>query len=154
MLKFAGYAFWAAMAGALIPFMAVLNARLGKTLGEPTHAPVVLFLVALLTAIIVSMISTHQFPNLMLLTQAKSIDFAGGAIVAAYVISMTLLAPRFGVGNAILFVMTAQIVTSAAIDHFGLFGALHRPLDMVRIIGLIVMLCGLVLSQMGSRTSE
>jgi hypothetical protein len=38
MLKFLSHAAWAASAGALIPVMAVLNARLGRVLGEPSLA--------------------------------------------------------------------------------------------------------------------
>lgn len=154
MIKFIGYAAWAAAAGALIPVMAVLNARLGKVLGEPAHAPVILFFVGLLTATIVSLAATGRLPNPQLLGNAKAIDFAGGAIVAGYVISVTLLAPRFGVGNAILFVMTAQIFTSAAIDHFGLFGAAVRPVNLLRVAGLAVMLGGLTLTQLGNASTK
>lgn len=57
-----------------------------------------------------------------------------------------MLAPRFGVGNAMLFVMTAQILTFAAIDHFALFGASVRPLDTMRIAGLAMMLAGLAVT--------
>ncbi len=63
---------------------------------------------------------------------------------------MTLLAPRFGIGNAILLVMTAQIFTSALIDHFGLLGAAIRPVTAPRIAGLVIMLAGLALTQLAA----
>ncbi|MBU2588843.1 MAG: DMT family transporter [Alphaproteobacteria bacterium] len=147
MLRFAGYALWAAAAGALIPFMAILNGRLGRTLGDPLLAPVLLFAVGFMVALTVGLIATGQVPDLRLALRARPIDFAGGAIVAGYVISVTLLAPRFGIGNAILFVMTAQIFTSALIDHFGLLGAVSRPVTTPRLIGLAIMVLGLALSQ-------
>lgn len=147
MLRLAGYAVWAAAAGALIPFMAILNARLGRTLGEPLFAPVVLFAVGFATALAVALLASGQLPDLRQLPGARAIDFAGGAIVAGYVISVTLLAPRFGVGNAILFVMTAQIFTSALIDHFGLLGAAIRPVSALRAVGMAVMLAGLGMTQ-------
>lgn len=147
MLRFAGFAVWAAAAGALIPFMAILNGRLGRALGEPLLAPVLLFAVGLLTALTVGFVATGQVPDLRLAMRARPVDFAGGAIVAAYVISVTLLAPRFGIGNAILFVMTAQIFTSALIDHYGLLGAALRPVTAPRLTGLAIMVLGLALSQ-------
>lgn len=150
MLRFAGYAAWAAAAGALIPFMAILNGRLGRALGEPLFAPVLLFAVGFVTALIVSLILTGQVLDLRQAMHARLIDFAGGAIVAGYVISVTLLAPRFGIGNAILFVMTAQIFTSALIDHFGLLGATVRPVTPSRIAGLAIMLAGLALTQLAT----
>ncbi|MFZ8458435.1 DMT family transporter, partial [Staphylococcus aureus] len=84
---------------------------------------------------------------------ARPIDFAGGLIVGFYVLSITVLAPAFGVGNAILFVMVAQIFTSAAIDHFALFGAALRPVSLLRALGLVVLLVGLAISQLADRGS-
>lgn len=71
-------------------------------------------------------------------------------IVAFYVLSITTLAPRFGVGNAILFVMVAQIFTSAMIDHFGLIGVRARPVALVRVGGLFIMAAGLAITQLSS----
>jgi transporter family-2 protein len=153
MLRYTGYAAWAAAAGLFIPVMAVLNARLGRAMGEATHAPVALFLIGLLVASVVSMIATGRLPSLAVPAGCRPVDFAGGAIVAGYVISMTLLAPRFGVGNAILFVMIAQIVASAAIDHLGLFGAAVRPVSTLRASGLCVVIIGLTLSQLAATNS-
>lgn len=147
MFRFVGYAAWAAAAGALIPFMAILNGRLGRALGEEVHAPVILFAVGLVTSLTVALLTTGTIPDLRLAASARPVDFAGGSIVAGYVISVTLLAPRFGIGNAILFVMTAQIITSAAIDHFGLLGAEVRSIGLLRIAGIAVMLAGLTMTQ-------
>jgi transporter family-2 protein len=141
------YALWAGAVGALIPVMAVLNARLGRVLAVPNHAAVILFAVGLATAVLVSLLSTGRLPSITALRGAQWADFAGGAIVAAYVLSITFLAPRFGVGNAILFAVCAQVITSALIDHFGLLGAQIRPVSSLRSAGLIVMLLGLSLSQ-------
>lgn len=150
MLRFAGYAAWAAAAGALIPFMAILNGRLGRALGEPLLAAVLLFAVGFVTALVVGLVATSQIPDLHRVILARPIDFAGGAIVAGYVISVTLLAPRFGIGNAILFVMTAQIFKSAVIDHYGLLGAAIRPVTAPRMAGLAIMLAGLALTQLAN----
>ncbi len=153
MLKLAGLAAWAAAAGAFIPVMAVLNARLGRVLGEATQAAIILFLVGLLAACAVSLFASGKVPNFQLLAQAKVMDFAGGLIVAGYVISVTLLAPRFGIGNVILFAVAAQIVTSAVIDNYGLFGAAMRPVDGFRLLGIGVVLSGLVITQLAANSS-
>ncbi len=146
-MPFVRNAVWAALAGAFIPVMAVLNARLGRSLAEPLHASVVLFAVALLAAGAVSLILTGRLPSPTAVLAAPPLTFAGGAIVAFYVISVTLLAPRFGVGNVILFVMTAQILTAATIDHFALFGAPRRPVGVLRLTGLGILLAGLAVTQ-------
>lgn len=153
MLKLAGYATWAAGSGALIPLMAVLNARLGRILGEPTQAPVILFLVGLLIASAVGLLSSGRLPDIQLLAQAKATDFAGGLIVAGRVISVTLLAPRFGIGNVILFAVAAQIMTSAAIDNYGLFGAAISPVTGWRWLGIAIVLSGRSIAQLAANSS-
>lgn len=141
------YAIWAAFAGAFIPVMAVLNARLGRTLGEPVHAAFVLFAVGLVVTGLTSLVLTGRLPSPAVMRQVEPINYGGGLIVGFYVVSITMLTPKFGVGNAILFVMTAQIFTSAVIDHFGIFGASVRPLTAVRLTGLAFIALGLVFSQ-------
>jgi len=143
------FALWSAAAGALIPVMAVLNARLGRSLGEPLHAPVILFGVGLLACVVVSLALTGALPTPanLALAPVQPADLAGGLIVAFYVVSATLVAPRFGVGNLILFAMVAQIVFSAAIDHYGLLGVPVRPVGVMRMGGLLLMTTGLVITQ-------
>jgi transporter family-2 protein len=142
------YALWAVAAGALIPVMAVLNSRLGRALEEPFHAPVILFAVGLAATMVVSLLITGRLPDVSKLGSAQPIDLMGGLIVGFYVLSVTILAPRFGVGNVILFAMVAQIVCSALIDHFGLFGAMVREVGLMRIAGLALLLMGLVVTQL------
>ena len=94
----------------------------------------------------------------MLVTGAKGVSalpaqpkhlFLGGLFVAFYVLSVTYVAPSFGVGNAIFFVLLGQLVAAALIDHFGLFGAQVTPMSFPRIAGLILMAAGLALTQRG-----
>ena len=138
---------WAALAGSGIPVMAALNGALGRTLGSAPAAVVVLFAVGLVASSAV-VVAGGNAGALARLPQAAPQLFAGGLIVAFYIFSVTTLAPRYGVGNVILFVMVAQIFTSAAIDHFGLFGATTRPVEWVRASGLLLMLVGLAIAQL------
>jgi transporter family-2 protein len=75
--------------------------------------------------------------------------FLAGLLMCFYAVSVTFVAPRFGVGNAIFFVLLGQMISAAAIDQFGLFGALVRPLTMLRLGGIGLMVAGLFLIQRG-----
>lgn len=59
-----------------------------------------------------------------------------------YILSITWVAPRFGVSNAVAFVLLGQLVAMSAIDHFGLFGAGKFALTPQRIVGLALMAAG------------
>jgi transporter family-2 protein len=147
------YALWAFAAGALIPLMAILNAGLARAVGGPVQAAVFLFTVGLLTSLLVAATATMRIPALSTIVRIPSAQFAGGVIVAFYVLSITFLAPRFGVGNAILFAVTAQLISSAVIDHYALAGAPLRPLTSIRVLGLIIVIVGLVLTQIADRVT-
>jgi transporter family-2 protein len=146
-----GYAAWAFAAGALIPLMAILNAGLARVTGGNVQATVILFAVGLLLSLVLALLVGARFPSLTTLASAAPRQYMGGLIVAFYVVSITFLAPRFGVGNAILLAVTAQLLTAAAIDHFALAGASLRPITIVRAIGLGIVVIGVVITQAGDR---
>jgi transporter family-2 protein len=51
--------------------------------------------------------------------------------------------PRLGLVVAFTILVTAQFITAAVIDQFGLFGADIRPITLSRIIGMLVMFVGI-----------
>ena len=71
----------------------------------------------------------------------------GAVFMLFYAISVAFAAPRIGLGNAIFFVLLGQIVAAAAIDHFGMLGAIQSTLTPKRAIGLMVMALGLYLAR-------
>ncbi len=134
-------------AGFGIPLLAGLNSALGIRLGNPAAAAVLLFLVALGATIVVFLLTgARGFENL---AGTPKHLFLAGFLVAFYVLSVTWIAPRFGVGNAIFFVLAGQLLSAALIDHFGLFGAEQTSLTMTRSGGILVMLLGIFLTQKG-----
>jgi transporter family-2 protein len=141
------YALVMLLAGVGIPLLAVLNAGLGQHLGTPQAATVVLFCVALSLSILAWGLTGA--PGLAHLASAPKHLFLGGFFVAFYVLSVTFIAPRFGVGNAVFFVLLGQLLSAAAIDHFGLFGARISPLSLTRATGIAVMALGVWITQRG-----
>ena len=53
-----------------------------------------------------------------------------------------------------MFVLGGQIISSALIDHFGLFGAPHKPVDLLRAAGLIIMAIGIVIAQVAANNAR
>ena len=133
-------------AGIGIPVLASLNAALGTRLGTPFAAGAILFTVAL-SAAIVMLFATGSHTALAKASEAPKHLFLAGLLVAFYVLSITWVAPRFGVGNAVFFVLLGQLVSAAIIDHFGLFGARISPLSLSRAAGIALMASGVWLTQ-------
>ncbi|MBY6055561.1 DMT family transporter [Leisingera daeponensis] len=140
------YALIMLAAGLGIPVLAALNAALGKLIGSPASAAVVLFLIALIATALYALIVGPQ--ALAKIPGAPKHLFLAGVLVAFYVLSITYVAPHFGVGNAVFFVLIGQLISAAAIDHFGLFGAQVSPLTLTRAAGISVMALGVWITQM------
>ncbi len=48
--------------------------------------------------------------------------------------------PRLGLATGFTLIVAAQFVTAALIDQFGWFGAQVRPVDVPRLVGLVLLL--------------
>jgi transporter family-2 protein len=128
-----------------IPMTAALNSVLGTHLQSPVAASVILFGVGLiLTAIVLAFVG---LPPASAFSSVPWWTYAAALGVVFYVLSVTWSAPRIGVGNAVFFVLLGQLVAAAAIDHFGLFGALKTTLTAKRALGLLVMAVGVYLAK-------
>ena len=143
------YALIMLVAGIGIPVLAALNAALGRAISAPAAASVVLFVVAFLTALVVALFTGPQ--AIAKVASAPKHLLLAGSLIAFYVLSITYIAPHFGVGNAVFFVLLGQLISAAAIDHFALFGATQTPLTLLRASGIAVMAFGVFLTQLAIR---
>ena len=135
---------------AIIPVVGILNGRVGRALGEPLHASVLLFGVAILLAITVAVLAGRGLPNIGDFRQLQPVEYLAGFVVAFYVISATVLAGKIGVANFIVMAVSGQIIFSLLIDHFGLFGAPIRPVNLLQLGGASMLLGGLVITQLAN----
>jgi transporter family-2 protein len=142
----AHYALIMLAAGVGIPILAALNAALGRYLGSPSAAALILFCVAFLCTCVVVVFTNPT--ALRGISGAPRHLLLAGTLVAFYILSITWIAPHFGVGNAVFFVLLGQLISAAAIDHFGWFGARVSPISPVRGLGIAVMGLGVWITQM------
>lgn len=133
------------IAGAGIPLMATLNAGLGVRLGNPIPAAFLLFLLALAITAVLAL--TNPLPSKAEIIAIPPHYYLGGVFVAFYVLSITWIAPKIGLGNAIFIVLVGQLVSAAIIDHFGLLDVLKAPITTARIVGIGLMIIGIYLAK-------
>ena len=68
--------------------------------------------------------------------------FGSGILGLIIVGSIGYVVPRLGVAKGFTLIVASQFVIAALIDHFGFFGAVVRPLDLTRMLGLSLILLG------------
>jgi transporter family-2 protein len=133
----------ALITGALIPIQAATNAVFSKSTGSPLIASVAVFIIGFVAMLVMAVIMRAPAPSFHQLRSVPWYGYAGGIIVATYVVMITILVPRIGVGAAIALIVTGQIIAAVIIDHFGLFNVTVRSLDISRISGIVLMIAGI-----------
>ena len=132
-------------AGFCIPMMASLNAGFGVKIGNPFAAVSVLAFVILCTSLVV--VSTQGGIPFSEFSNTPPHFFFAGMLFVIYITSVTVMAPRIGLANAIFFVLLGQMISATLIDHFGLFGSIKLQVTPKRLLGLAVMALGVWLAR-------
>jgi transporter family-2 protein len=60
--------------------------------------------------------------------------------------AISYMIPRIGVAGAITTIVAGQLLVSIILDQFGWLGAMVRPIDPARAVGLAVVLVGVWLT--------
>ncbi|MCE3229690.1 MAG: EamA-like transporter family protein [Bacteroidetes bacterium] len=137
------YLILALITGALIPVQASTNASFSKSIGSPFVTGLMVLTIGLIGMIVFVFSTGTSLPSLMQLKAAPAYSYLGGIIVAMYVVMITILVPRLGVGTSIALIVTGQILFSVIIDHFGLFDTPVRAIDVKRLMGILMMIGGI-----------
>lgn len=153
MRSYALLAAWSFLAGAGIPLIGVLNSGMARSVGNPLAATAVLFLIAFLVPSALTL-AVHGAPALSSIATAPTRSYLAGLFIGLYALSATILIPRFGASNFIAFILFAQLVTSALLDHFGLLGLPKRSTDAYRLAGIALLVAGLVVTQWAALRSN
>ena len=131
------------IAGFGIPVMAAINSKLGVSLNNPILATTILFLVGLILSIIILLF--NGIPEKIIDGSLSWYAYSAGFFVIFYIVSITYVAPRFGMSNAISCVLLGQMVAMSVIDHFGLWGAPQVSLSFWRGVGVVGMAVSVLL---------
>ena len=133
----------AVLVGALLPVQFALNTALTRYTQSPTATASVSYGVGLL-ALSLGLLAVHRGRvPLGRLRGAPLWSFLGGVVGSAYVIGSVVLTRLLGAGLAVSRVISAQVVASLVIDHFGSFGTPRRPMNRTRLAALLLLLAAL-----------
>lgn len=144
MLKVVLFSSLAFIAGIGIPVMGSINASLGARLESPTFATVILLFVGFIAASLYML--SNGLPAIPR-TMPPLYSLMGGFFVVFYVLTITTVAPKIGIGNAIFLALIGQIICTSFIDHYGLLGAIKSQITIKRSVGILLMAIGIYLAR-------
>ncbi|MBE7245220.1 DMT family transporter [Methylobacterium radiotolerans] len=140
MLFLYGFALLAGVATAIEPGQ---NAGLAKSLARPLLAGVVSLVVSV-AAISVAMLVTGQYglPPVDRLAQVPWWAWLGGLMSAGLTMAQLSVSKRIGAATFLGLIVTAGVVTSILLDHFGLVGFKVHEAGLSRVLGGALMIGG------------
>ena len=135
----------AIIAGAVLPFQAVLNIQLGKTVHQPVFAAFASFVVGSIGLVIYLVIIKFDFSTISQVKNASSVVWLAGLLGAFYVAAVIVLAPKLGTALTFGLVVAGQMTVSLILDHYGLLGLPLKGINWQRVIGVVLLLVGVII---------
>ena len=133
-------------AGIAMAVQAAINTQLSSAMvGQPIVAALISFATGAIVLFVVCLWKADLVEAINNLPKQPFWKLIGGPLGALVVFTTIFLAPKIGVTNMLFFIIIGQLITAMLIDHFGLIGMPIRTMDIWKVTGLIVMLCGLAI---------
>lgn len=133
------------LAGAMQALGAVMSAQLRVSLSNPWLATTVAFAVNAMVFLIVFAVRPQPLPTAEGVAHMAWWAPLAGLVGAAAVVAGLLFVDKLGAGTINGLIITANIITSLAIDHFGLIGVPPHPINLARAGGAVLMAGGVLL---------
>lgn len=137
----------ALLAGALIPVQTSSGGGLGRALGNPLWGAAVTLSVSVIAIVVLSLALHLPGPSFSDALRAPWWAWIGGISAAIYTATAFALLPRLGASVFIVCIIGGQMIGALLLDHFGLLGLVAKPVHLGRVVGIIVMFIGLLISQ-------
>ena len=144
-----GFVALAMVAGALFPLQALVNARLGASVGGPIWAAFGSFLVGTLVLLVAGLAAVGP-PRLAGLGSLPLWVWIGGFIGALLVFTMAFAAPRIGTGALLATLVAAQLIAAVGLERLGVLQPV-RALGPWQIGGVTLLVAGVVMIVFGPR---
>jgi len=128
--------------GILLGICRLINASLGMRIGSMRGSLVNHFVGAIFAGILLVI---GMGKGGLHITGVPSQYFLGGCLGVFVVYINNYAIPYIGATLVVVLMITFQLLTSLVIDHFGLFGAEIIELNSIRLIGIVVLICGAIL---------
>jgi bacterial/archaeal transporter family-2 protein len=132
------------MAGSMITLQSVLNSVLGRKTGNFGSVLILTFV-----SIGVLLILIALFPGTSNLRGLPGLSewylYLGGIFGVAILAAPIFLIPRIGATSTLTALVIGQLVLALVFDHFGLFNTPKIEINLIRVIGLILLIAGVFL---------
>ncbi|HEX8159895.1 MAG TPA: DMT family transporter [Solirubrobacteraceae bacterium] len=130
-----------AFTGGLVALQAPINSVLGRAIGTWQAA----FFSFAIGTIALATIASLAKGGLGQISEARHLTWyylTGGLLGAAYITSVLVTVRSLGVGGIVAATIAGQLAVSLVVDHFGWLGVAKHPIDVARVVGVVLLAVG------------
>ncbi|MAE58469.1 MAG: hypothetical protein CME69_06285 [Halobacteriovorax sp.] len=138
-------ALWAFAIGLMVPLQGVINARLGKEVGGPTQSSLISFSGGFLIFVIIGLFNYQNLPSFSKVISLPPYLLSGGVIGSIFVLSAIVVIPQIGATGFTALIVAGQLISTIIFDHYGIMGLQVKPINTLRIVGVILLFSGVIL---------
>ena len=133
------------LGGALQTCGAAMNGQLNKSLVNPFLASAVSFLIITFFFIVLFFAMPHPLPPMQNVREMPWWAVFGGLVGAVQVFAGLSFVQKVGTGNFMALTVSAALISSLVVDHFGWFRMEVHAVNLTRLAGAVLLLGGVVL---------
>lgn len=96
---------------------------------------------------IITLVTTQElFPSFQFVSSHPAWLWIGGVFGGIFLTSNVLLFPRLGAVQTVILPILGQILMGTLIDSFGWFHAMQLPMTLMRFMGIVITLIGVIIA--------
>lgn len=131
------------------------NTQLSAMLGNPFLAALISFFTGVVCLLLVNIVMGTD-PSLLNpdhLARTQWWMWLGGVLGAFFITSVIFIAPIIGPARLFGVIIASQLIFSVVVDHYGWLGFNPQPINLKKIIGVLLLIAGAFLIQWGKAES-
>lgn len=134
-------------AGIILAIQSPLSVNLGKKIHSPILSSLITYIIGSFEFIVLLLILQINIPNLITTTFSHGFPWLiGGFMGAIYITSIIILFPKLGPIKAVIYPTLGQILSGILIDSFGLFKMPTSTMNLIKFIGVLLLIAGVIFS--------
>jgi len=135
----------AVAAGISVVVQQALNANLRTALGSAAWSGFTSYLVGTVCMVLLALALHDPVPSATVAARVPWWAWSGGLFGAIFIALVIVLVPKLGAATFIALLVAGQMLASVMLDHFGWLGLTQRPVDLPRVIGVVLLVCGVLI---------
>ncbi len=139
------FIFLAVLAGSVLPLQAGLNAKMGKTVGDPVYAALISFVVGSFGLFLYLVFAKTDLSHIGNAGSVHWSVWTAGILGAFYVAAVIILVPKIGAALTFGLVVTGQLGLSLIVDHYGWLNLPVHQINWQRLLGIGCIIGGVLL---------